>query len=90
MDDIEFMLQKQPSIYWRLCWFLITPMILIIIFVYTVVMMKALTYGSIPYPTSAHIAGSMLLAFGVLQIPFWMLIALIKNRNQSISEVKLF
>ncbi|XP_033214229.1 sodium-dependent nutrient amino acid transporter 1-like [Belonocnema kinseyi] len=87
LDDIEFMLQKQPSIYWRLCWFLITPMMLIIIFLYTVVMMKALTYGSIPYPTSAHIAGSMLLAFGVLQIPFWMLIALIKNRNQSISKM---
>ena len=89
MDDIEFMLQQSPSIYWRLCWFLVTPMILIVIFGYTVVMMEPLTYGKIPYPFSAHLAGSILLAFGVFQIPFWMMVALIKHRNLPTSEVKL-
>lgn len=81
LDDVEFMLHQEPSIYWRLCWFIITPFSLIIIFIYTVIMMQPLTYAGISYPTSAHVAGSMLLAFGVLQIPLWMMVALIKNRR---------
>lgn len=51
-------------------------------------MMQPLTYGGIPYPTSAHVAGSILLAFGVLQIPLWMLVALIKNRRLPTLQVK--
>lgn len=87
LDDVEFMLHQEPSIYWRLCWFIITPFTLITIFLYTVIMMQPLTYGGVEYPTSAHVAGYMLLALGVLQIPLWMSVALIKNRRLPTSQM---
>jgi solute carrier family 6 amino acid transporter-like protein 5/7/9/14 len=54
LDDVEFMLGKRPTVYWRLCWTLVTPLLLIAIFVYTVINLTPLTYGGVSYPDSAH------------------------------------
>lgn len=54
LDDIEFMIKKRPSIYWRLCWGVITPVLLALIFVYSLIDRKPLEYGHILYPDSAY------------------------------------
>ncbi|XP_043260670.1 sodium-dependent nutrient amino acid transporter 1-like isoform X1 [Colletes gigas] len=81
IDDIEFMLEKKTSIYWNVCWFLVTPLILIIIFIYTVATLSPVTYGGKDYPASAHVAGVIILCIGVFQIPFWMVAEMVKNRR---------
>ena len=81
LDDLEFMLEKQPSVYWRMCWFIITPFILITIFFYTVATLSTLTYGNSQFPWTAHAAGILVLTFGVSQIPLWAFVAFIKNRR---------
>ncbi|XP_011158501.1 sodium-dependent nutrient amino acid transporter 1 [Solenopsis invicta] len=81
LDDFEFMLDRKPSIYWRICWFIVTPLILITIFIYTVATLSPLTYGGISLPEYAHAIGWTILCIGVLQIPLWMLIAILKNRE---------
>ncbi|XP_011346370.1 sodium-dependent nutrient amino acid transporter 1-like isoform X1 [Ooceraea biroi] len=81
MDDLIFMLDRKPSIYWRICWFIVTPLILITIFIYTVATLSPVTYGQRSLPASAHAAGWTLLCIGVLQIPLWMLIAMLKKRE---------
>ncbi|KOX81270.1 Sodium-dependent nutrient amino acid transporter 1 [Melipona quadrifasciata] len=81
LDDVEFMLYKKTSSYWRICWFLITPLILITIFFYTVATLSPLTYGDKTYPTTAHAAGAVILCFSVFQIPFWMIVEILKNRK---------
>lgn len=52
--DTEFMIGKKPGLYWRLCWGLITPLLMIAILIYTIVTYKPLTYKDIPYPHSAY------------------------------------
>ncbi|KAK1129888.1 hypothetical protein K0M31_019591 [Melipona bicolor] len=81
LDDVEFMLNKKTSSYWRICWFLITPLILITIFFYTVTTLSPLTYGDKTYPATAHAAGAVILCFSVFQIPFWMIVEILKNRK---------
>ncbi|XP_076479591.1 sodium-dependent nutrient amino acid transporter 1 isoform X2 [Bombus vancouverensis nearcticus] len=81
LDDIEFMLDRKASSYWRICWFLLTPLILILIFFYTVATLSPLTYGGRGYPATAHAAGTVILCFSILQIPFWMIVEMLRNRN---------
>ncbi|XP_076756202.1 sodium-dependent nutrient amino acid transporter 1 isoform X2 [Xylocopa sonorina] len=81
LDDIEFMLGRKMSSYWRICWFLVAPLILITIFFYTVATLSPLEYGGREYPTSAHVAGTILLCFSVSQIPCWMIVEMLRNRN---------
>jgi solute carrier family 6 amino acid transporter-like protein 5/7/9/14 len=54
LDDVEYMLQKRPSVYWRICWVIITPLLLAGILIYSVVNLKPLTYGNIFYPFTAY------------------------------------
>ncbi|KAG7209784.1 hypothetical protein KM043_011402 [Ampulex compressa] len=81
LDDIEYMLKRRPSIYWRICWSIITPVLLIAILIYTIVNLQPLTYSGILYPVSAYAAGWTLLAFGVLQIPFWLIYTIVRKRS---------
>ncbi|XP_078034795.1 sodium-dependent nutrient amino acid transporter 1 isoform X2 [Augochlora pura] len=81
INDLNFMLNKETSWYWRICWFLVTPLILIVIFFYTVATLQPLTYSDKEFPKSAHVAGAVLLCFSVSQIPIWILVQLVKNRR---------
>ncbi|XP_014476331.1 PREDICTED: sodium-dependent nutrient amino acid transporter 1-like [Dinoponera quadriceps] len=87
LDDLEFMLDRKPSMYWRICWFIVTPLLLISIFIYTVATLSPLMYGDRSLPNSAHAAGWILLCVGVFQIPLWMLIAMLKNRELPFSQM---
>ncbi|XP_029037394.2 sodium-dependent nutrient amino acid transporter 1-like [Osmia bicornis bicornis] len=84
LDDIEFMLNRKMSCYWRICWFIVTPLILICIFFYTVATLSPLTYGDKLLPVWAHAIGIAILCFSVSQIPFWMIVRMYKNRDLSI------
>ncbi|XP_043599055.1 sodium-dependent nutrient amino acid transporter 1-like isoform X2 [Bombus pyrosoma] len=86
LDDIEFMLDRKASSYWRICWFLLTPLILILIFFYTVATLSPLTYGGRGYPATAHAAGIVIFCFSILQIPFWMIVEMLKNRDLPLSK----
>ncbi|XP_011193333.1 sodium-dependent nutrient amino acid transporter 1 isoform X1 [Zeugodacus cucurbitae] len=70
-DDVEFMTNRKVSVYWRLCWAVITPLLLAVIFIYSLVVMEPITYAGWSYPTSAEIAGWVLLLIGFLQFPLW-------------------
>ncbi|XP_050328358.1 sodium-dependent nutrient amino acid transporter 1-like isoform X2 [Bactrocera neohumeralis] len=70
-DDVEFMTNRKVSIYWRLCWGIITPLLLAVIFIYSLAVMEPLTYAGWSYPSSAEIVGWILLLLGFLQFPLW-------------------
>lgn len=52
--DVEFMIGRNPGIYWRLCWGFITPILMMIILVYTFATYKPLTYKEYTYPDAAY------------------------------------
>lgn len=52
--DIEFMSGRRTGLYWRLCWGLITPAVMITILLYTFITFKPLTYRGYVYPDMAY------------------------------------
>lgn len=52
--DTEFMIGKNPNIYWRLCWGVITPALMTAILIYTFFAYEPLTYKGHSYPEWAY------------------------------------
>lgn len=52
--DAEFMIGRNPSKYWRTCWGILTPIMMIFILLYTLVSFKPLTYKNQFYPSTAY------------------------------------
>jgi solute carrier family 6 amino acid transporter-like protein 5/7/9/14 len=48
------MVGRKLSAYWRLCWGIITPVLMIAILMYAIVTMKPETYQDKLFPTSAY------------------------------------
>lgn len=84
MDDVEFMCGTRPSFYWRFCWGILTPVSLFVILIYFLCTMTPLTYNDTYYPDSAYAAGWTLLILGAGQLPVWIVISFIKNKNSSL------
>ncbi|XP_037825305.1 sodium-dependent nutrient amino acid transporter 1 [Lucilia sericata] len=72
-EDIKFMVGLKTGLYWRLCWGVITPGLMLAVLIYTLADLKPLTYKNVDYPYIAHAFGWCLSALGLLQIPGWAL-----------------
>ena len=49
--DIEFMLNIKTSLYYRICWSIITPLFMAAILIYTLIEYKPLEYNGVKYPS---------------------------------------
>lgn len=70
-DDIEFMCNRRVSLYWRMCWSFFTPVMMIIIFIYSMATIEPIKYSEIYFPEAANVAGWLLFAIGAAQFPLW-------------------
>jgi len=52
--DIEFMLNRKISFYWKFCWSFFIPVMLSFIFLYSLYTSEAKTFEGRPYPVIAH------------------------------------
>jgi solute carrier family 6 amino acid transporter-like protein 5/7/9/14 len=48
------MVGRKLSAYWRLCWGIVTPVLMIVILAYAITTMKPETYQGKFFPTSAY------------------------------------
>ncbi|XP_018580332.1 sodium-dependent nutrient amino acid transporter 1-like [Anoplophora glabripennis] len=92
--DIEYMLKRKPGIYWRICWCIVIPMALLVVFVYFVVTLEELTYEGQSYPSYIIVWGWVLLGVGVIQPLVWFLVEVLKRReaegcNQAVKSLFL-
>lgn len=53
-QDIDFMLGIKTGVLWRLCWCVVTPVLMSCILLYTIITLKPLTYNGKAYPTWAN------------------------------------
>lgn len=77
--DIEFMIGRKTGLYWRLCWILITPSIMIFIFGYFIFTWKPINYQEIEYSSGMHALGWTMSLFALLQLPIWATYAVFKQ-----------
>lgn len=59
--DIEFMLGRKTGLYWRICWGIVTPILLIAILLYHIITYEAFTSGG--YVFSSGMYGKLLISF---------------------------
>jgi len=73
--DFQLMLGSSPSWFWKICWTIISPIFLVVVFIASVVNWEEHKYaGVIPYPDWAHGIGWGLVALSAVQIPLWAVI----------------
>ncbi|SPP89866.1 sodium-dependent nutrient amino acid transporter 1 isoform X2 [Drosophila guanche] len=84
--DIEFMLGRKVGLYWRLCWSIITPLIMTVILVYFYATYEPLAYNDKNYPSWAYSIGWTITAFGIFQLPAWMIMAIVRDPGKTFSE----
>ncbi|KAJ8957365.1 hypothetical protein NQ318_004844, partial [Aromia moschata] len=85
--DLEYMLKRKAGAYWRICWCVVTPLILITVFFYFIATLEELTYEGKSYPTNIIAWGWVLLGLGVMQPVVWFFVELAKRqRTESVDE----
>ncbi|XP_011144447.1 sodium-dependent nutrient amino acid transporter 1-like [Harpegnathos saltator] len=86
LNDMEFMLGNRLGIYWRLCWLLVTPLLMIVILIYTIATYEAPTYDGLRFPDYAYGIGWFMFAIGIFPIVWWICQKIIVNRSSSLIE----
>lgn len=61
-NDVQFMIGQRPGWYWRVCWLIITPILMIFVFIYSMATLEPLLYAGKEYPDSAYSEYLQLLA----------------------------
>jgi len=62
--DVEFMIGIKTSLYYRICWAVITPLLMLAILIYTLVLYEPLKYKDYTYQSGVYGKGlTLLLAY---------------------------
>ncbi|XP_026131622.1 sodium- and chloride-dependent neutral and basic amino acid transporter B(0+)-like [Carassius auratus] len=72
IKDIEMMIGSKSTLFWlwwRACWFFITPVVLSIVLVWSLYTFTSPTYGSVEYPDWGLALGWCMTAFCLIWIP---------------------
>ncbi|CAB3380975.1 Hypothetical predicted protein [Cloeon dipterum] len=85
-SDLEFMLGNRPNAYWRITWSFLAPVILMMIFLYSLVFHVPLRYEEYLYPNWANMIGWALACVSMLQIPIWAVLMVWKQPAGSLKE----
>ncbi|KAJ8275789.1 hypothetical protein COCON_G00075410 [Conger conger] len=68
-QNIEEMTGKKPSIFFTACWMVISPVLVLVILVFSVIQFRPATYGSYVYPTWAQGIGWFIAMASIIWIP---------------------
>ncbi|KAL7022830.1 hypothetical protein ACKWTF_012398 [Chironomus riparius] len=83
-NDIQFMLNFRPNWYWRTCWRYITPGLMTVILVYTLLTLEPLKDGDRDYPQIAYVIGWCISALGLIQLPIFAIYAICKQKGNTL------
>ncbi|KAL5013211.1 hypothetical protein ScPMuIL_007481 [Solemya velum] len=72
LQDIEIMIGYHNPIYWKVCWYAVSPLAIVFIFIFTFVDYTPSTYGDYNYPAWADALGWIMAICSVLAIPITM------------------
>ncbi|ELT97454.1 hypothetical protein CAPTEDRAFT_170971 [Capitella teleta] len=80
--DIEMMLGKRPSLWWKAMWCFVTPILLVFIMIFTWIDYVPSKYAEYHYPSWADSLGWCMSMTSVAAIPTVIVIKIIMNRNK--------
>ncbi|CRL07420.1 CLUMA_CG020393, isoform A [Clunio marinus] len=85
-NDVEFMLGFRPNWFWRICWKFVTPGLMTVILVYTLFNLEPLQDNGKDYPLTAHLIGMFISFLGLVQLPGFMVYAILKQKKNTLLE----
>ncbi|XP_023010251.2 sodium- and chloride-dependent neutral and basic amino acid transporter B(0+) [Maylandia zebra] len=91
IKDIEMMIGMKTStfwLWWRACWFFITPCIVVFLLISSLVYFEPPNYGGIPYPDWGMNLGWCMIAFVLMWIPVAAGYKLIKAKGNPWKRLK--
>uniref|UniRef100_A0AAV2M3P5 Transporter n=1 Tax=Knipowitschia caucasica TaxID=637954 RepID=A0AAV2M3P5_KNICA len=89
IKDIEMMIGERSFcfwIWWRTCWFFISPCIILLILMWSLFTLTSPSYGTVPYPDWALALGWGLAAFVLMWIPLIALYKFVKAKGSAWEE----
>ncbi|CAH1268019.1 SLC6A5 [Branchiostoma lanceolatum] len=87
-DNIKMMLGSYPSIWWKICWKVITPVVLLGILLFTMVNHSPVTYGKYEYPGWADSLGWLMAMASVVNIPVFAIISLVQAKGTFMERLR--
>ncbi|KAK3752231.1 hypothetical protein QZH41_012237, partial [Actinostola sp. cb2023] len=88
-DNIEEMIGQRPNLYFRLCWKYISPLIVTLIFIWSLVSWTGLSFEGYNYPLSGDLIGWGLCLSSILCIPGYAFWHLTRSHGTLRSRIKL-
>lgn len=86
-QDIQFMLGFIPNIFWKACWWVVTPGMMSVIMIYILWNFELITDGEYDFPVSAHVFGWCLTAMCLLPLPAMAIRRIISRKGSNMWEV---
>uniref|UniRef100_A0A2K6F4Y7 Transporter n=1 Tax=Propithecus coquereli TaxID=379532 RepID=A0A2K6F4Y7_PROCO len=90
IEDIEMMIGTKRWIFWlwwRTCWFVITPILLIAIFIWSLVQFQRPKYAQIPYPDWGVALGWCMIIFCIIWIPIMAVVKIIQAKGNIFQRI---
>ncbi|XP_050737440.1 sodium-dependent nutrient amino acid transporter 1-like [Eriocheir sinensis] len=84
--DMRFMLGFDIDLLTKVCWVAVTPLLLIVIFVYTIIVFQVPTYNGAPFPDLAYVCGWILTCVAVGAVPIGFLHALYRSPETTFAK----
>ena len=85
-NDTKFMLGIEPNRYWRVCWKYVTPIMMIVILIYSLASLQPLKYHGEYYPNAAYAIGWCISAIGIAQLPIWAIYTIINQKGDTLKD----
>ncbi|XP_067652701.1 sodium- and chloride-dependent glycine transporter 1-like [Haliotis asinina] len=73
-EDLQMMMGKKMSVYWKMCWCFIAPVILVGVIVFKSCRIQPLGYVEYIYPAWAQVLGWLVMTVCVIFIPGWFVV----------------
>ncbi|GFS23256.1 sodium- and chloride-dependent glycine transporter 1-like [Elysia marginata] len=87
-DDIQMMMGQRPGILMRLCWTVITPCIMLSVFIFLLVKYSLPVYDGYVFPLWANVIGFIISFIPMVPIPVGMIIALRQQQGSFLQRVR--
>ncbi|KAM4696123.1 uncharacterized protein WCC33_014859 [Rhinophrynus dorsalis] len=91
IEDIEMMIGKKHWafwLWWRACWFFISPLLLTAILLWSLITFDAPKYGSIVYPKWGAALGWCMICFCIIWIPIIAIVKMIRAKGNIVQTCK--
>jgi len=85
-DNIEEMTGRQPNIIFKFCWMFVSPVLILVIWIFTLYDYEAPSYGDYSYPWWCILLGWCIAALSILPIPVMAVIAIINAEGKTLLD----